>query len=202
MDIQKQRQLFDRQADKYEVRATKQGPDHKWRKHLLASAKGNVLEVSVGAGTNFPYYPKDAAITAVDFSPAMLDKAKERAHAEQRQVEFMLGNVEALELPEHSFDTVVSTLSICAYPNPDEVLRRLAKWCRKDGQILLLEHGLSSNRFLAALQNVFDPLVKRRVGCHMNRDFMGLVDDAPLVVQRQEDAVFGAVHLIWAEPKR
>ncbi|MBS2967489.1 class I SAM-dependent methyltransferase [Metabacillus sp. KIGAM252] len=201
MDIQRQRKLFDRQASKYEMRVRKRGRDHQWRKRLLLSAKGNILEVSVGAGTNFSYYPQGASITAVDFSPAMLEKAREAALEENIQVEFILGNVEALELPEHSFDTVVSTLSMCAYPNPDHVLRLLSKWCRNDGQILLLEHGLSTNRFLSRLQKAFDPVYKKRIGCHLNRDIMGLIEDAPVIVQREEHAVFGAVHLIWAKPQ-
>lgn len=201
MDIQRQRKLFDRQASKYEMRGRKRGRDHQWRKRLLLSAKGNILEVSVGAGTNFSYYPQGASITAVDFSPAMLEKAREAALEENLQVEFILGNVEALELPEHSFDTVVSTLSMCAYPNPNHVLRLLSKWCRNDGQILLLEHGLSTNRFLSRLQNAFDPVYKKRIGCHLNRDIMGLIEDAPVIVQREEHAVFGAVHLIWAKPQ-
>nr|WP_249292293.1 class I SAM-dependent methyltransferase [Metabacillus flavus] len=183
------------------MRVRKRGRDHQWRKRLLLSAKGNILEVSVGAGTNFSYYPQGASITAVDFSPAMLEKAREAALEENIQVEFILGNVEALELPEHSFDTVVSTLSMCAYPNPDHVLRLLSKWCRNDGQILLLEHGLSTNRFLSRLQKAFDPVYKKRIGCHLNRDIMGLIEDAPVIVQREEHAVFGAVHLIWAKPQ-
>ncbi|MFZ4453454.1 class I SAM-dependent methyltransferase [Salibacterium aidingense] len=202
MDIQRQRKLFDRQAKKYAKRARNRGPDHPWRQRLLASAEGDILEVSVGAGTNFSYYSRDASITAVDFSPAMLEKARETAQEENKKVEeFIFGNVETLDLPEHSFDTVVSTLSLCAYPNPAHVLRLLSKWCRKDGQILLLEHGLSSNRVLSKLQNIFDPFFKKKIGCHVNRDFMKLIHQAPVLVQREEHKVFGAVHFIWAKPQ-
>ncbi|MGY4691161.1 class I SAM-dependent methyltransferase [Salibacterium sp. K-3] len=202
MDIQRQRKLFDRQADKYAKRAEKLGPDHQWRQRLLSAADGDILEVSVGAGTNFSYYPRDASITAVDFSPAMLEKARKMAQKEKKQVtEFISGNVETLDLPEHSFDTVVSTLSMCAYPNPDHVLCLLSKWCRKDGQILLLEHGVSSNRFFAKLQNIFDPVFKKKAGCHINRDLMKLIHQSPVIIQREEHVLFDTVHLIWAKPK-
>ncbi|MFD2706914.1 class I SAM-dependent methyltransferase [Salibacterium lacus] len=201
MDIQRQRKLFDRQAEKYAKRVGKRGADHKWRKRLLSEAEGNILEISAGAGTNFPYYPGDASITAVDFSPAMLEKARETAQKENKKVTaFISGNVETLDFPEHSFDTIVSTLSMCAYPNPDHVLRLLSTWCHKDGRILLLEHGVSSNRVLAKLQDAFDPVFTKRVGCHINRDLMTLVHQAPVTIQREEHALFGAVHLIWAKP--
>ncbi|SFM14036.1 class I SAM-dependent methyltransferase [Salibacterium qingdaonense] len=201
MDIQRQRKLFDRQAEKYASRAGKRGPDHKWRQRLLSKAKGNILEVSVGAGTNFSYYPGDASITAVDFSPAMLETARDTAQKQNKKMtEFICGNVETLDLPEHSFDTVVSTLSMCAYPNPEHVLRLLSTWCRKDGEILLLEHGVSSNRMIAKLQHIFDPVFQKRVGCHINRDLMALVHQAPVTIKREEHALFGAVHLIWGKP--
>jgi ubiquinone/menaquinone biosynthesis C-methylase UbiE len=201
MDLQKQKNIFDRQANKYAARTRKRGPDHQWRKRLLASAKGDILEVSVGAGTNFSYYPENAAITAVDFSPAMLEKAKKTAQEQNKSVEFMLGNVEALELPRHSFDTVVSTLSLCAYPHPERVLHLLSKWCRPGGQILLLEHGSSTNQTLAKLQNVMNPFTRKRLGCHLNRDIMNLVNQSPMTILREEHAIFGMVHLIWAQPE-
>ncbi|MBI3583113.1 MAG: methyltransferase domain-containing protein [Nitrospinae bacterium] len=49
------------------------------RRILLNQAKGNVLEVAVGTGKNFRYYPQDCQIIAVDLSPAMLKAAMKRA---------------------------------------------------------------------------------------------------------------------------
>src|SRR3954453_10602997 len=38
-----------------------------------------VLEVGVGTGINLSLYPRDCAITGIDFSSSMLEKARERA---------------------------------------------------------------------------------------------------------------------------
>ncbi|KHE70828.1 class I SAM-dependent methyltransferase [Halobacillus sp. BBL2006] len=200
MDINRQKKLFDKQAKKYSKRARNKTPDHQWREKLLRSASGRILEVSVGAGTNFQYYPRDTSILAVDFSPSMIEKAKETARKTGRKVEFMDANVEELDLPKKSFDTVVSTLSMCAYPHPERVLRLLSQWCKDDGRVLLLEHGLSSNRIFSKLQHVFDPLVEKRIGCHINRDILKLIEDSPLDIDRIENSMFDAVHLIWANP--
>ena len=49
-----------------------------WREKLWAKVKGHhILEVGAGTGKNFDYYPKDARITAIDFSPAMLKQAEQ-----------------------------------------------------------------------------------------------------------------------------
>lgn len=69
--------LYDKQADQYEkLRRKKKTFDHKWRRELLSEVNGKILEVSVSAGANFKYYPKNAIVTAVDISAAMLVKAK------------------------------------------------------------------------------------------------------------------------------
>ena len=45
----------------------------KWRELLWSKVEGNkILEVGVGTGKNFPYYPSDVEITAIDFSEKML----------------------------------------------------------------------------------------------------------------------------------
>ena len=67
--------IFDKQANIYEKRRKDQS-QAKWREKLLSSAKGKVLEVAVGAGANFQYYPSGVEVTAVDFSGEMLKKAK------------------------------------------------------------------------------------------------------------------------------
>lgn len=51
----------------------------KWRKEALSNLKGRVLEVGVGTGRNLQYYPPGSAITGIDNSKGMLDKALKKA---------------------------------------------------------------------------------------------------------------------------
>lgn len=105
-----------------------------------------------------------------------------------------------LSLPDESFDTIVSTLTLCGYDNPLEVLHKFRRWCRPDGRILMMEHGISSIRFIGYLQNAVNPLFRRVVGCHLNRDMIGLIQASGLRIERMEHYVWNAVHLIWAKP--
>jgi len=76
MEKSKLIKLYDKQAAQYErLRKKKKSFDDKWRKRLLSFAKGKILEVSVGAGANFKFYPIDAEVTAVDISADMIEKA-------------------------------------------------------------------------------------------------------------------------------
>lgn len=189
---------FDKQARLYEIRRRKQ-TERIWREKLMRDVTGRVLEVAVGAGANFPYYPQGIELTAADFSPEMLRKAKIAAEEHGIQAAFILSDIESLSFPDHSFDTIVSTLSFCGYKNPLKVLDLFNKWCKPDGRILMMEHGISSNPLAGGIQHMLNPVFKRVVGCHFNRDIVKMVT-TKLRIRKMEHHLLGAVHLVWAEP--
>ncbi|CAH0121898.1 2-methoxy-6-polyprenyl-1,4-benzoquinol methylase, mitochondrial [Paenibacillus sp. CECT 9249] len=201
MDKTKQIRLFDRQAAQYSSR--KEGQTlRRWRRNLLSHANGEVLELAVGAGANFPYYPPGVKVTATDFSREMLKKAREAAVRCRLDADFILTDIEELEFPDHSFDTIVSTLSFCSYGNPLRVLNKLRRWCKPEGIILLLEHGISSNAVVATVQRMLDPLLFRAIGCHHTRNMPDLVRQSGMLITRAESHLLKSVHLLWAKPGR
>jgi ubiquinone/menaquinone biosynthesis C-methylase UbiE len=107
----------------------------------LQQASGKVLEVAVGTGKNLNYYPRGCRIIAVDLSREMLNIARNRAAKLAKQVSFLVADAEALPFPDNSFDTVVSSVSTCTFPNPVAALKEIARVCRPEGKVLLLEHG-------------------------------------------------------------
>lgn len=199
MEQERLRALFNKQATMYDQRRRKNAFDTKWRKKLLAKAKGQVLEVAVGAGANFQFYEQAVeSVTAVDLSPAMLEKAKQAADENGIETQFIVAAIEELTFAADSFDTIVSTLGLCAYSNPVEILNRFNVWCKRGGQILLLEHGISSSRPIAWMQNKIDRWHVKKVGCHANRDILKIVSDSDVVLQQREGHYLDVFHLIWA----
>jgi ubiquinone/menaquinone biosynthesis C-methylase UbiE len=202
MKNQEVENIYDRQATLYGKRRKKKNTlDHRWRKQLLAFARGKILEVSVGAGANFAFYPKNTEITAVDLSGEMIKKARESAEDSGIRAEFIQSAVEDLDFASESFDTIVSTLSLCAYDNPVYILELFKKWCGKNGIILLLEHGISKYRFVHWIQDRLDTFQYRKIGCHANRDIMALVRQSGLRIKMYERKFLGAIYLIWARPE-
>ncbi|WP_316570178.1 class I SAM-dependent methyltransferase [Neobacillus sp. YIM B06451] len=201
MEINRQIQLFDKQVKRYAKPLKENSSEYRLRKNLLGSANGDILELSVGAGTNFIFYPKNAKITAVDFSPSMIGHARLKASQERLNVEFITANVEEADLEAGQYDTVISTLSLCSYPNPEKVLERMAHWVRPDGQILLMEHGISTNPVYAWLQNKANPFLLKKFGCNHNRDIVKLVEASPVRVKKAESFWLNSLHLIWASPR-
>ncbi|MDO6654286.1 class I SAM-dependent methyltransferase [Anaerobacillus sp. 1_MG-2023] len=182
----------------YEKRRKKTTIDTKFRKKLLAKASGDVLELSVGTGTNFPLYPNIHSLTAVDFSEEMVRYAREAAKETRYPCMIIEEDVEVVGFKENSFDTVVSTLSMCSYPHPNVVLEQMAKWCKPGGQVLLFEHGISSNRIVSHLQKKLDPVLSEKIGCHVDRNIVQLLENSSLRVTAVESHFLGIFHLVFA----
>ncbi|WP_368655028.1 class I SAM-dependent methyltransferase [Ornithinibacillus sp. 4-3] len=190
---------FDKQAEKYNKRR-KNDPLYRFRQSIFQEAEGSVLEVAIGSGLNFPFYHQDIELTGVDFSQEMLKKADHAAKNYPFQTTLMQNDVETIEFNDNSFDTIISSTSFCAYQKPVDVLNKFQKWCKPEGKILLLEHGISTNKLLAGLQRIFDPLALRMVGCHQNRDISTIVEKSDVKLIKEKRYMAGSLYLIWAKP--
>ncbi|HYO58122.1 class I SAM-dependent methyltransferase [Archangium sp.] len=153
-----------------------------WRRELLASARGDVLEVAVGTGKNLRFYPEGCRVTGVDFSRSMLDEASRRARGLGLAFEPRVGDVTALPFADASFDTVACTLAACTFGDPLAAFLEMRRVCRPGGSVLLLEHVLPRDRALARLVDAITPLTRRAVGCNPNRDTLALLREAGLHV--------------------
>jgi ubiquinone/menaquinone biosynthesis C-methylase UbiE len=170
------------------------------RRRLLRGARGRVLEVAVGTGKNLPFYPRGCRIIAVDLSREMLNVARRRAATLSMDTSFLVGDAEALPFSDHNFDTVVSSLSTCTFPEPVIALQEMARVCRTGGKILLLEHGRSDREWLGRFQDRRADRFAKPLGCHLNREPLELVRAAGLNVVEAQRSFFGVFHVIEAEP--
>jgi len=166
------------------------------RRRLMAQSEGRILEVGAGTGANFTFYPTQADVTAVDLSPGMLAKARRRRPGQALAVM----DAGALAFPDNSFDTVVSTLATCTFPDPAQALREMARVCRAGGRILLLEHGRSSWPVLARFQDRTAPAHARQLGCWWNRDPGAAVEQAGLTIVSASRSALGIVYLFELRP--
>jgi len=174
----------------------------KKRKRLFSQATGNVLDVGCGYGMNFPYLTHAAHITGVDFSPVMLEKAQALTRGTGLTVDLREGDAEALQFPDNTFDTVISTLSTCSFYNPLIALQEMQRVCKPDGKILLIEHGRSSWEWLGKYQ---DDHVHQQIemgGCRWNQEPQELVKEVGLNILHAERALFGIFHTMVISPEK
>ena len=170
------------------------------RKNLFRKASRDVLEVAAGTGNNLRHYPKDCKITLIDLSRAMLKIASQKARRQRLEVSIQEMDAESLEFPDDAFDTVVDSLSLCTLTQPVQALREMARVCKPNGRILLLEHGRSSKEGLARWQDKKAEKHAKRFGCNWNRNILGLVGEANLEIVSSKQYCFGVFHAIEIKP--
>src|SRR4051812_46503279 len=89
----------------------------KLRAEAMAPARGKVIEIGFGSGANLSHYPAAVeSVTAVEPNPGMRDRAARQTT--RIPVEVIAGMAESIPLPDASFDTAVSTLTLCTVDDP------------------------------------------------------------------------------------
>jgi ubiquinone/menaquinone biosynthesis C-methylase UbiE len=173
-----------------------------WRPLLWSKVEGTkILEVGVGTGKNFPYYPTGIDITAIDFSEKMIERAKRRATKFDLNVNLQQMDVQHLKYEDNTFDTVVGSCVFCSVPDPIKGLREVQRVCKTGGKVVLLEHVLHANRVLALLMNLVNPVVVRMVGTNINRQTVNNVAKGGLVIEQVIELWLGIFKLIEARKK-
>jgi len=152
------------------------------RERTLAPACGRILEIGFGTGRNLPHYPSSVErIEAIDPDLDMDRLSLPRIRHARIAVDFHHLDAEHLPFEEGSFDTVVSTMTLCSIPDVAHALREVRRVLKPGGQFLFLEHGRAPDAGVARWQERVNrywmPLAG---GCHVNRPIRRLVEDSGL----------------------
>ncbi len=152
----------------------------KLRQQYLKDVGGKVLEVGFGTGLNLPHYTSRVThLYALDPSQLGRRLAEKRIRHVSFPVEFVELENTRMALPDHSVDAVVSTWTLCTIPDPIFALQEIRRVLRPGGKFYFLEHGLSPDRGIARLQNLWNPIQKWCAGgCHVNREIDRLILDS------------------------
>ncbi|MGY2802004.1 class I SAM-dependent methyltransferase [Thermostichus sp. MS-CIW-25] len=152
----------------------------RYRRQLLAHVQGSVLEIGFGTGLNLSCYPEHIRkITGVDPNPGMGSLARRRIASSPIAVDWQVADAQELPFPSQSFDSVVSTWTLCSIPNVAKALREIRRVLRAGGKLFFLEHGLSEDPQVQRWQNRLNPLQKVIAdGCNLNRDMARLIREA------------------------
>lgn len=148
------------------------------RKRVLAEVSGEILEIGFGSGLNIPHYPLDTCkLIAVDPNPGMRRYAEPRIAASPIKVKRCELSGEALPMEDMSFNTVVSTWTLCSIENIEQALAEIYRVLKPSGQFIFLEHGLSNEPKVQRWQHRLNPVQKLiGDGCNLNRDFHALIE--------------------------
>lgn len=187
-DTERTRGLYEKQAPRYDrsMGFFERLLFKDARRWVCSQAEGTVLEIAVGTGLNLPHYDAAIELTGIELSPAMLERARDRAVELGREVDLRLGDATSLEFPDQSFDSVVCTFSLCTIPDDAAAVAEAWRVLRPGGRFLLAEHVRSPQPVIRSGQRLLDPIAIRFQGDHLAREPLDHLRAQGFAVERLE----------------
>ena len=156
-------------------------PFSRQRKKIIPEAKGRILEIGIGSGLNFKYYNQSNIneVFAVEPDGVLLRKA--RARAKEHNITLNIEQISAEKLPyeNNTFDTIISTYTMCSISKLSSALLELRRVLKSDGKLLFSEHGMAPDKNIYLWQKRLNPIQKRIAGgCHLDVNIPKVINNA------------------------
>ncbi|WP_433591008.1 class I SAM-dependent methyltransferase [Nocardia sp. CA-145437] len=150
------------------------------RQRVCAGLHGRVVEIGFGSGRNVPFYPETVkSVSAVEPADLGWHMAAGRVAAATVPVERAGLDGQALPFADDSFDSALSTWTLCTIPDVDAALAEVRRVLVPGGTFHFVEHGLAPDPGVRTWQHRLDRLEQAVAGgCHLNRDIPGLIEAA------------------------
>lgn len=156
----------------------------RWRRSVVESAAGGVLDVGIGMGFDLPHLANASWVVGIDPDLDYLRRGRKRLAKGSGKAWLVAADAEALPFRDRTFDSVVATLVFCTIPNPGRALEKIRRTVRPGGPVRMLEHVRFRNPILGTLQDWITPLTKLVAdGCHQNRRTLEIVRQGGLQVE-------------------
>ncbi|MGX1774551.1 class I SAM-dependent methyltransferase [Nocardia brasiliensis] len=162
------------------------------RERVCAGLNGRVVEIGFGSGLNVPFYPETVElVSAVEPADLGWRLASERVAAAHVPIERSGLDGQALPFGDNSFDSALSTWTLCTIPDVATALAEVRRVLAPGGTLHFVEHGLAPDQRVQVWQHRLNPIQKTFAGgCHLNRDIRGLLTDAGFEI-RDIDVFYG-----------
>ncbi|MBV1869293.1 MAG: class I SAM-dependent methyltransferase [Gammaproteobacteria bacterium] len=178
------------------------GAEKRWKPTKLSVFSAmkkdkKILFMALGTGLDIELFPPKLDITAIDISPKMLARAKDRIAAYDGDLKATIMDVHDLKFEDNSFDQVFTACTFCSVPDPVNGLKSLKRVLKPGGELHMFEHMGSSHFPMNLMMKAMSPLASM-VGPAMDRDTVGNVKKSGFKIVRVENIYMDIVRTVSA----
>jgi ubiquinone/menaquinone biosynthesis C-methylase UbiE len=154
-----------------------------------------VLLVGAGTGLDLDVVLPQAAITAIDLTPAMLKKLQQRAVRLGLQVDARVMDAQKMDFADGAFDAVVLHLILAVIPDPIRCAREVARVLRPEGRVVIFDKFLPDGAQVPLSFKILGPIAGF-FGTEITRQLNPILSAAKLHVTHEEPAGFNGLFKI------
>ncbi len=149
----------------------------RWRRAVVAPARGRLLEIGAGTGLDFAHYNRDAWVVATDADVSMLECAGDRARRAEATIVLVAADARLLPFRDATFSGAVTGLAMRTIARPERALAELRRTIQDGGLLRMLEHvRVDRPAIVGRIQDWVTPIWRSIAGgCHLNRRTVGAV---------------------------
>ena len=159
-----------------------------------------LLIVGCGTGLDFDFLPPGLDVTAGDLAPAMVRRARRRAHAHGLHADVRLLDAHRLDLPAADFDAALLHLVLAVVPDPVAAIQEVARVLKPGGRIGIFDKFLPDAATPSALRRAVGA-VTNVVATDLNRQLGPLLAAAGLRLRHEEPALLGGLFRVAVAQK-
>ncbi|WP_332650229.1 class I SAM-dependent methyltransferase [Lysinibacillus sp. 54212] len=144
-----------------------------------------ILFIGVGTGADLELIPySNLDITAIDYSPAMLSKAKKKFNGSP--IKFLEMDAQHLSFENEAFDYVVASLVLSVVPDDHKTFQEMFRVLKPEGKIIIFDKFAPKDKKMSLPQKMIRPVISV-LGTDIGRSFEVLLPEDQRNIRVEQD---------------